>query len=479
MLCWLFWATLRLSASQAQDNETKKTAVPDPAAQKDAEKLIREVFKDDYAKRQPAERTLLARKLVTQGIETKDDPVTRFVLLREARDLAVQGGDLDLALRAIEELGKSYVVEVVSMKSGVLGTLGKNAKTTDELVGWAKEHLKLAAEAIASDEFEAADKEAELAIRLAKRGRDAVLASKAESQRKAVAERKAKHDQLKSARSKLEADPKDPSASLLVGQYECFIKGNWQKGLPLLAQAPDGVQKDLAQRDLSNPTGAVEQLEVGDGWWDLREKEKGVSRENLGNRALHWYQLADAKLTGLNKTKATQRLSTLRLEKLGRGEWVDVTDASLFGRKGKAGDPLEVPGKAGELAVSIVLDKFPAGEFDGWSARIRPESVQLQVALVVFEGQSIGASINPGKEECAILKRLPGGENWEYLVRGKMPRPLECLLTVFIQEGEYVAYVDGEEFGRIKTTNARISRIELVAHGALIKVDQLRLRRKG
>lgn len=474
---WLLMGALAHPSIKAGQDGSKKVAIPDPAAQKEAEKVIREVFKDDYAKRQPAERALLARKLLGQGVESKDDAVARFVLFREARDLAVQAGDVDLCLKSIDEMGKVYDVDPVSLKSSSLLILAKNAKTPDELVGWAKHHLGLVTQALAADEYDVADKQAELAIGLARRGKDSTLIVRSEILRKAIAEKKAQYGKLKSARATLETNPTDPAASLLIGQYECLVRGNWEKGLPLLTQSSDGLQKDLAQRDLAKPTDPVDQAAVGDGWWDLREKEKGTARENLGSRALYWYERAAPKLTGLNKTKVDQRILPLRLEQLAKGDWVDVTDPALYGQKGKPGDPLEIPSKPGEKGDSFVLSKFPPGEFDGWSARLRP-SVQMQAGIVIFEAQSIGAIIDRRNEECSIAKRLPGGDNWDYLARGKLQRLDECVLTVFIEGGEYVGYADGQEFGRVKTTNNRISRLELGSFGGPLKLDQVRLRRR-
>ncbi|MBI3877243.1 MAG: hypothetical protein HY300_15015, partial [Verrucomicrobia bacterium] len=40
--------------------------------------------------------------------------------------------------------------------------------------------------------------------------------------------------------------PDDPGANLAVGQFLCFVKGDWESGLPLLAKSDDNVLKTLA-----------------------------------------------------------------------------------------------------------------------------------------------------------------------------------------------------------------------------------------
>jgi hypothetical protein len=59
----ILWAT----AIQA------KPAPPDPADQRAAEKLVRDIFKDDYAKKSPQDRSALARRLLSQAQEAGSD----------------------------------------------------------------------------------------------------------------------------------------------------------------------------------------------------------------------------------------------------------------------------------------------------------------------------------------------------------------------------------------------------------------------
>src|SRR5438876_7307597 len=127
-----------------EHEQDKKLPVPDASAQKQAEKLIRDIFKDDYAKKGLAERTALARKMLDQAIETKDDPTSRYVLLREARDLAGQSAELDLAFKAVDQIAADFEGEVVSMKVAVVSSAAKAAKTPEEFQKLARSFLTLA-----------------------------------------------------------------------------------------------------------------------------------------------------------------------------------------------------------------------------------------------------------------------------------------------------------------------------------------------
>src|SRR5207248_225012 len=98
-----------------------KAPVPDQASQAKALKLVLEVFQDDIkAATEPAARVKLAAELLQQGRDTKDDLALRFVLFEQARDLAAKGGDAALAFTAVDEMGKTFAVDVLTHKAAAL-----------------------------------------------------------------------------------------------------------------------------------------------------------------------------------------------------------------------------------------------------------------------------------------------------------------------------------------------------------------------
>src|SRR5437879_3417936 len=76
-------------------DDAARAPVPDSGALIRAEKLIKDIFKDDYtaAKKRPDAALDLAAKMLKQAQETKDDPAAKYVLLRESRELAAGAGD--------------------------------------------------------------------------------------------------------------------------------------------------------------------------------------------------------------------------------------------------------------------------------------------------------------------------------------------------------------------------------------------------
>ena len=287
--------------------QEQKRAVPEGAALRDAEKLVREVFKEDYSKKSPADRIVLARKLLKQGIESKEDPISQFVLFSEARDLAAQAGDLETALGAIAELAKIFRIDASAMKDAAVGSAAKSAKTPDDFLKIARTFLSASEDAAAAQNFDAAEKAAEQAGQYARKSKDVALASSAAARAKEYAELRTKLEKTERAREALRKNPEDPEANLALGQYLCLVKGDWDAGLAHLAKGSDSGLKGAAIRDAAKPTDAAEQVAAGDAWWEFGEKDASV-RAGSRQRAVYWYGMAKDRLAGLTRARIEKRM---------------------------------------------------------------------------------------------------------------------------------------------------------------------------
>jgi hypothetical protein len=286
---------------------SEKSPVPDEEAQAKREKDIRELFKSDFLKDKPGDKLNLANKLTQKADETKDDVVARYVLARLARDLAVQAGNVALAIRAIDLLAKSYAVEPLEMKAETLEKMTPSAseagsRTITDAV------LVLVDSAKEADNPGLAQRLMTLAKAAADKAKSATVTKKVETKARELDEFLNEFQKIEKAEARLKEKPSDADANLTLGKYWCLKKGDWKKGLPLLAQGSDAHLKGLAEKDLAQPKEAAAQVEVGDGWWDLGEKEAGKTKQQLVVRARYWYDLAEPGVTGLTKTKLENRL---------------------------------------------------------------------------------------------------------------------------------------------------------------------------
>jgi hypothetical protein len=299
------WFLLALGLLQAG-----RAPVPDAGVLKEKEKLVREVFKTDYAKKAPGDRIALAKKLLQQAVETKDDPGAQYIMLREAADLAAQSGDAATAVQAVGTLAGSFEVDGPRLKLGVLSTLAQEAKTPESAKAAAEQYLKLVDEAAASDDFDIAEKAAAAAVPAARKAKDVALTVRADAKIREAADLKARGARVKAARETLLANPDDPAANLELGQFECFTRGNWDVGLPLLAKGSNEDLKALAQKDLARPDGVQEQVDLGDAWKDRSDKES-AGKQKLRERAVHWYEQAYPRTSGLLKLKLEKAIAAL------------------------------------------------------------------------------------------------------------------------------------------------------------------------
>src|SRR5579863_4284847 len=107
------WCLFLAAAMAVQD---PPAPVPDASAQKGAEQLVREVFKEQFAKTAPADRHALARTLLDQAKAADNTPATRYVLLREAQNL----GDLETSFLAVDLMAQSFLIDPVALKLAAL-----------------------------------------------------------------------------------------------------------------------------------------------------------------------------------------------------------------------------------------------------------------------------------------------------------------------------------------------------------------------
>lgn len=290
----------------------KRAPVPEPARQKEAEKLLRELYKDQYARKAPADRQALARALLEQARKSTEDPAALWVVYREAQDVAAGVCDVRTAVTAIDETAKYFDVDVLPMKSGALAAAAKSAKSPEDFTSLVEALDHLIDEFLAVDQYEAAEKSAASALQYARKASAPRMVAHATLRTKEVGEAKARFQAMKAVLQTLARTPDDPSANQEMGQYLCFIKGNWDLGLRFMVKGPDAGLKSLAEKELALPTSPADQASVADGWYDLSEKEKLPSRKTqLLLHAREYYTLALPGLVALQRARVEKRLDQL------------------------------------------------------------------------------------------------------------------------------------------------------------------------
>jgi hypothetical protein len=294
----------------------KKHPVPSREAIDKANALVGELYRNELIKalNDRATKVSLATTFLNEARDTNDDPAARYVLLREAALLAAGGGDASVALLALDELDTAYALpegEGLSLKIQALQTAGKLTSTPEANQVVVDAAIALVEDAVALDLYDTALKLGTLAEAAAKKLKNVNLVSRLRKRNDEIKAQQADYAKVKPFVEALQKDAKDPKANLEVGRYFALIKGNWAKGLPLLALSGDGALQQLATRDLAagkTPTG---QVALAQQWEQEAGRLDGIAGRNALLRAYHWYQEALVTAGDKERTRIEQALESI------------------------------------------------------------------------------------------------------------------------------------------------------------------------
>jgi hypothetical protein len=288
-----------------------RIGIPDLAKQKEAEKVVRDIFKEQYAKKATADRQALARLLLAQAKDAGNDPAALWVMLRDAQENAIQACDVPTTVKSIETTALYFDVDAPALKNTALAAAAKNGKSPEEFAALAKGMLALVDEFVAADQYDAAEKLAASALQLARRANDVALSLRATNRSRDVTEAKTLYQGMKKNLETLAKNPDDAPANAQMGQLLCFVKGNWDLGVRFLVKGSDAGLKALAEKELAMSLEAADQAALGDGWWDLSEKEKSPLRKGqMQAHARTFYEAALPGLSSLQRIKVEKRLDS-------------------------------------------------------------------------------------------------------------------------------------------------------------------------
>ena len=301
-------------ASVMAQTAPNKLPVPSEAAQAQAMALVREIYKSDYDKSTTTEQKVaLAQRMIQKATETKDDPASHFVLLKVARDLAVQARKINLACQAIDQMAVTYEIDGIPMKLEVVSKIARTARLPDEHEVVASHAMTMVKQFVAADRLPEAIDVGKIALASARQSRKGDLVRQVIALNREVEAAANEYTKVEVALKTLETSPADPQANLLVGKYFCFQKNDWDKGIPMLALGNDEQLKALAVKELK---GEGDPLAMGDAWWELAGKESGKTQEAMKGCAACFYRQALPTLTGLKKVKAEKRVKEAVVQRM-------------------------------------------------------------------------------------------------------------------------------------------------------------------
>ncbi|HEX4792728.1 MAG TPA: hypothetical protein VH370_02995 [Humisphaera sp.] len=285
--------------------------VPKPGPQALAERKIKQKYAKEYAQKDGPSRLALAHTLRTAAKDLKanpqadDDAPMRYVMLREARELAVDAGDFQFALRCIDDLAADFAINALEMKMSALSAgLDKAALPPSPL---ADAYMKVADDFMNAGDFDSARRAMVLAHNCQRSApNDVALKQRVNDYDKRLNAATREMRDMVVAAQKLRKSPDDPALNQTVGQYLCSV-GGWDMGLPMLVKGTDRPLADLAAKDLANPTDAVAMADLADAWW-AGDAAKPINPWQAKRRAVYWYGRALPNLSGERASIAQKRI---------------------------------------------------------------------------------------------------------------------------------------------------------------------------
>lgn len=296
-----------LATEVAGQSPTTRQAIPPADKLAKSRELLREIYGAEVDAATTTEAKLaLAAKLLKLEADTRNDS-DAWTLLQVARQLATSGGDPSSIQRACAALGARYEVDPFTLETeSLLATPdeGDNAAK----VKIAQRLSQLADVGLARDDFAFVRRLVEAANRQATAARNLALARETFDRLDQLDALAPAFEEAKAARETLKTDGKNPAANLKQGKFLCFVLGNFERGLPLLALSEDSTLATLAKRETAMPTAANELAGLGDAWWELAASLDKLAATKSKTHAADLYRRALPSLTGLTQARAETRI---------------------------------------------------------------------------------------------------------------------------------------------------------------------------
>ena len=399
--------------------------------------MIRETYETGY----PAfDKLGLVYRLLDKAEESKSDPPARFALLQEARKLAVEAGQVELALDVIDCLAGEYQVRAAEAKAEVIEQLAKKIHSLPQRKAMVESALEVMNEAIAEDNVDLARQMGKQASQLVWPTKDRVLVQETVAQNKELEAAAKACAEAKAALAALKDNPRDPDANLVLGKHLCFAKDDWEKGLPMLARGSNAALRALAERDLRGAATVQEQVKLGDAWWAAHGKQ----------RAAYWYERALPGLKSLERDLVRGRVFG---EAFGRRAvdllaWADFERDDADGKWGKWA-------RNGADATCVSFPPLSEGKQDDWATLALPVDASGQYDLQVsFTRIKAGET-----EHDEILIDFPVGAH-------------NCALAIG-ELGSGLGNIDGKNCYRNSTTTSKVKLVDGRRYKVLLKVRRI------
>lgn len=184
-------------------------------------------------------------------------------------------------------------------------------------------------------------------------------------------------ESVKKAEAKLIENPDDPDATLTLGKYLAFEKGEWEKAIPLLAKGSDATLKTLAEHEGQPHEKGPEMVGMGDEWLKAAKKFP-KDRKSCEGRAMWWFGRAWPDLDPVWRDKLRERLHKL------------ANLPAAYDKPNKGGGPVKGWSIPDELWESYIMTGF--SHTGKTCAQILPAGKKNEVGYTGFHSLTMPTS---------------------------------------------------------------------------------------
>lgn len=302
---------LLLCQSGYSQSPTERHPTPTVARQGEIKKVLDDTYgmkKTDNAAKKEQSTAALMEAVNGGGLSTDET----YVVLTMIAGLTKDTGKFELFLETVDRLVKDYAVDPQQVKQKYLSDFLQDCKNN--------EALKLAiTEAISTAKADATEghyQEALAVLTSAESANKRAAGTTATKQliadtRKSVSQRETQWKAYQKAKVTLAKSPDDAEANWVIGRWTAVVDDEWASALPMLAKGSNAAWKKASELELKPSSENMDQVAVGDAWWDIAQADATDAKPALLKHAGELYTQALPSATALQKLRVEKRINEI------------------------------------------------------------------------------------------------------------------------------------------------------------------------
>ena len=233
----------------------------------------------------------------------------KFVLLEKLQDVAATNGSIADAWKWNSRIVDEFVVDAVAVRDALITRLSRTVKKDPvaraQLIATLHKEMW---KCLRNSDFDSAIQLADAMHPIARNTGEKATIKWARSLQKLTKSIMARHVELDSTRHQLDLDPSNPPANEAMGRFHCFVLGDFARGLPYLAKAPDGILKTIATAE-ARKLRPAERKTLADEWWALSQQMPAESALHVRAHAADHYREIVFKIPLVERKQIWTRLA--------------------------------------------------------------------------------------------------------------------------------------------------------------------------